>query len=499
MLDKVKGFAKIFIVYSIIILSILSIFIFAHDKNKREQLKRDIILSSKYELNIVSTILTNNLSNVLSDLKYLSSTFKATKIDYNTKKNWANLIRAKKHYDQLRYLDINGKEVLRINRDKENVYLVDKEDLQDKNNRYYFKDSIKLEPGEYYISKFDLNIENGKIEFPEKPTIRMAYRTENGVIIINYIATKILEEISLLNLGRDFDLYILNGNSNYILHPDKDKMFDFMYGETNTFNDDHNNILNEIENEYIFKNNEFFNSLSLNDILFEEKVYNKENLKIVYHKKGNLTDTNLRTYDLLALILHILYHYLTIYIIAILSIILITSIRFKSFEVKRKKSEESKKDGLTDTYNRKSGLEIVDHLIEKSKYKESPLFFVFIDIDGLKIVNDTLGHDYGDLLIKKTTEIIHHVIRDNDILFRYGGDEFIIVFRDITFDITESIMKRINKEIDYYNSYESDKFKISMSYGISDTNEVGYSREILINTSDERMYQKKLQKRKARI
>ncbi len=498
MKNKTKSFATILLIHFTIIISIISVFIIIYDNNYRNQMKQNIIQSSDYELKLIFAIFNNNFSNVFSDLKYISSTLDTNNINEYTDKTWLNFLKAKPNYDQLRYLNTNGKEILRVNKGNGEVYIVPDENLQNKKGRYYFDESIALNTGDFYISKFDLNIEDGAIEYPEKPTIRIALKVDNGVIIINYIASNILNAVSLLNDNKEFDLFILNNDNHYIYHPDRSKMFQFMYGDVSNFNDDYNNILSEINTGYIFKNNEFFNSTVIKNLKYKGNVTQNENLTIVYHQDGDASNQRFTHPSTSAFILYLIYHYLPIYISAILVVFILTTLKYKSLENKKKKTEASKRDGLTNIYNRKSGLEIIDAIIEKSEDKNIPLFFVFIDIDGLKIVNDTLGHEYGDELIRETTSIVAHVIRDNDIFLRYGGDEFIIVFKDITLDITESIMKRINKEIDYYNAYESDKFKISMSYGISNTKEIGYERNALINLADERMYEKKLEKKNAK-
>ena len=84
---------------------------------------------------------------------------------------------------QLRYLDENGMEIVRIDRDSDKsiAYLVSKNKLQNKRERYYFKESENLKIGEFWYSKLDLNVEHGKIEEPLKPVLRIATPVvENG-------------------------------------------------------------------------------------------------------------------------------------------------------------------------------------------------------------------------------------------------------------------------------------------------------------------------------
>lgn len=105
-----------------------------------------------------------------------------------------------KNIMQLRYIDSLGKEVLRV--DKKNIYdkpfLIDKKDLQDKSNRYYFTESKNKKY--LWYSKIDLNIENEKIEFPYNPTYRVMQplwkdKKFDGLLVINYFASEILDSI----------------------------------------------------------------------------------------------------------------------------------------------------------------------------------------------------------------------------------------------------------------------------------------------------------------
>jgi len=98
-------------------------------------------------------------------------------------------------YDQVRYLDQNGQEILRINH---GGTIAPREQLKNKADRPYFQQARALDPGEIYISRFDLNMENGRIEEPLKPTLRFATPVfdesgkRRGIYIINYQGSNLL-------------------------------------------------------------------------------------------------------------------------------------------------------------------------------------------------------------------------------------------------------------------------------------------------------------------
>ncbi|MBY4677718.1 sensor domain-containing diguanylate cyclase [Marinobacterium arenosum] len=104
-----------------------------------------------------------------------------------------------RRYDQVRLLDIDGREVVRINIVDGQAVQVPANELQDKSDRYYIKEAMQLDAGQLYVSRMDLNVENGRIEQPYKPVIRFAKpvfdgQGENaGLVVMNYMAGGLLE------------------------------------------------------------------------------------------------------------------------------------------------------------------------------------------------------------------------------------------------------------------------------------------------------------------
>jgi signal transduction histidine kinase len=103
-------------------------------------------------------------------------------------------------FDQIRYLDATGQEMLRVNLNAENqAVLVAASQLQDKSDRYYFLESIGLPRGAFFVSALDLNIENDRIEQPLKPMLRFCASVRGpggkveGVIVLNFLAKRLLQ------------------------------------------------------------------------------------------------------------------------------------------------------------------------------------------------------------------------------------------------------------------------------------------------------------------
>lgn len=102
---------------------------------------------------------------------------------------------------QVRYLDASGREVVRVDRVEHAILPVPRDRLQDKSDRYYFRDAMQLEPGRIYVSPLDLNIERGRVEVPERPVVRVATPVadakgvKRGLLILNLHAELFLRQV----------------------------------------------------------------------------------------------------------------------------------------------------------------------------------------------------------------------------------------------------------------------------------------------------------------
>jgi diguanylate cyclase (GGDEF)-like protein/PAS domain S-box-containing protein len=144
------------------------------------------------------------------------------------KKNLINVFYAIAASDRLimqaRFLDASGKEKVRVDRIKESdaPFVVADDKLQDKSARDYFQIVSKMTTPTHWHSKLDLNIENGKIEVPYRPTIRVAIplledKKFVGMVIVNMLTSDLLAN---LRASAEFDHFIIDKDGNFILHPD---------------------------------------------------------------------------------------------------------------------------------------------------------------------------------------------------------------------------------------------------------------------------------------
>jgi len=147
------------------------------------------------------------------------------------------------------------------------------------------------------------------------------------------------------------------------------------------------------------------------------------------------------------------------------------------------------KDELTGLDNRRSGLRTIDSCIQKG----IPFSLCMIDMDGLKNINDLYGHLYGDEYIKSVSQVLKDSARDIDITCRFGGDEFIMLFRGCDEQTAEERMDLIDKKL----SELAKVYPMSISYGVVYVEEgTELSPEAALNIADERMYRFKRQRKK---
>ncbi len=156
----------------------------------------------------------------------------------------------------------------------------------------------------------------------------------------------------------------------------------------------------------------------------------------------------------------------------------------------------AKTDEMTGTLNRKTGLEKLEKLLsEPNSWKTCSI--AFIDIDGLKLINDKYGHNEGDYTIKSLASILLSSVRDSDVVSRYGGDEFFIILNNCTENLAEKAFSRMNKKLRELEINNPKPYSISFSYGIiSFTNSTisDYTAIDLLKQADLRMYMTKAQK-----
>lgn len=235
-------YAKYFSVVTALVLGAFYIIIINENNWQREKYKEESMLI----LRNINANLQNEFSTAASDLLQLSNTselFSVTDQDSPSivKKYVLNtLVEFMYHkpiYDQLRLLDLYGMEKFRINNSGGKPFIVTQNELQSKGDRYYVQEALKIAPHEIYISSIDLNMEKGKIEIPYKPVFRIATiiydeaKQAQGLLILNVNFQKLIDIILSINMSTMPTPYLANGLGNWLIAPNDEQPWSFMFAD----------------------------------------------------------------------------------------------------------------------------------------------------------------------------------------------------------------------------------------------------------------------------
>jgi diguanylate cyclase (GGDEF)-like protein len=141
-------------------------------------------------------------------------------------------------------------------------------------------------------------------------------------------------------------------------------------------------------------------------------------------------------------------------------------------------------DQLTGLYNRRSGEQRLAEEISRAVRHERPLTILLADLDGLKQINDRLGHAAGDLVLKGFSERLRKAIRGSDLAVRLGGDEFMVLLPECRAEEVKHVLNRLDGlEVDF----EGTKIPVRFSRGWTDY-KPGETAEELLRRGDEALY-----------
>jgi diguanylate cyclase (GGDEF)-like protein len=148
----------------------------------------------------------------------------------------------------------------------------------------------------------------------------------------------------------------------------------------------------------------------------------------------------------------------------------------------------SETDELTKAYNRRFFDEILDALVETYKNKTAPFSLIIFDIDDFKKINDTYGHDAGDLILKRISELVKANIRQEDIFCRMSREEFAIILKKIDIFGAYVVSEKLRKIVETTNfTYKDKTIKTTISLGVAEFGK-NDTKETLFKKADRALY-----------
>lgn len=153
-------------------------------------------------------------------------------------------------------------------------------------------------------------------------------------------------------------------------------------------------------------------------------------------------------------------------------------------------------DPLTNALNRRAALERLDEEIKRSTHSHAPLSIAMLDIDHFKQINDTHGHLVGDMVLKEVVTRIFHSVASYDLIGRYGGDEFILLFPNTKLTDATLTCNQIKNSLSH-NPITSANLTLFVTVSIGVTSQNGHASlaDTLIHHADDALYKAKRQGR----
>jgi len=488
--------------YLTVLLFFSFVIIFLFVQFDRNNALKSLQAESESQIEYQKSLLLDHFNNIKSDLLFLPQLNELLRYrELNNKrdralieKEFLEFSRYNSEYDQIRYLDEEGNEIIRINNNQGNPSKVQQNDLQNKKDRYYFRETMSVNRGEVYFSPFDLNMERNQVEQPLKPMIRMGTPVFNsagekkGIVILNYLGVNLLDNLIQATATEPGVFSLINKDGFWLYNDEPEDEWGFMFPEKNNRNfaelypekwkqittDTYNQVLTEdclitstiirpfpetsVSNDYwILVNTIFFEKFGINwsQILFRNRLIG---------------------------ILILLVDFIIAFIIS--SAVVQRNILKTSME------NSALHDPLTNLPNRRFLVDRVENTITQSRRYKFTFAIIYLDLDGFKAVNDSLGHNAGDQLLKMVSSRLMDSVRSADTVSRIGGDEFVILISQIkNREDCDIIAKKILKCINLEYELEQGTVNVQGSLGIvvSDP-DVSDSTEELLKKADSAMY-----------
>ncbi|ENQ8701975.1 diguanylate cyclase domain-containing protein [Vibrio harveyi] len=348
----------------------------------------------------------------------------------------------KEVYDQLRYLDMQGNEVIRINFNGGHSEVVPKKELQNKAKRYYFSKALKLGCRKIYVSPLDLNIEHGQIEVPLKPMIRLAtpvfdkQGNKRGIVVVNYLAKYLMEGMALFNLDMGTNYMLLNKDGYFLFNKqNRDAEFAFMYSDRQQ--ETVYNAYPELAAQ--IKQTQSGQIETEHGIITIESVGAVDRINPYCFQNYHVSENSSTAWKLVSYVDFAKRKEISsgIYerqwlmqvgmVLAVALAYFIARFQLRAFSDNQRIHYLAHHDSLTGLVNRAAFQEQATLTLARCFKEGKKACLIYLDLDGFKFINDEYGHAAGDKTLVHIASVMRRVFGSRALLARLGGDEFAIL------------------------------------------------------------------------
>lgn len=410
-------------------------------------------------------------------------------------------------YDQIRFLDDHGQEIVRVNHNGGRPAIVADAELQDKSNRYYFRETIALEPGQIYVSPLDLNIEHGEIEEPYKPMIRVgtpvvdAAGDKRGIVLINLMAQRMLDQVEAaggLSLGQPM---MVNNEGYWLVTPNPPPGWGFMFPEHAE-----DRMARHYPAVWARINQQPSGTYAVPEGLFTfEHYYPLDGLKGCLDRRGlraeSLSDTGYR-WVLMSQVPQALINgwrreaILQAVIIGAVVLVLLAIGTWAWLVVATERRRYrahletmARFDPLIGLANRVTFEERLLQEAQRAKRHDRRFALLFMDLDGFKAINDRHGHKAGDQVLIDVAQVLASNCRATDLAARQGGDEFVVLLAEIKdLAAAEKAAEKLRARIE---ALSWNQMQVGASIGLALWPDDAEDPETLMRLADDAMYRAK--------
>lgn len=410
-------------------------------------------------------------------------------------------------YDQIRFLDDHGQEIVRVNHNDGRPSIVADAELQDKSNRYYFRETMALEPGQIYVSPLDLNIEHGEIEEPYKPMIRVGTPVvdgsgdKRGIVLINLMARRMLDQVEAaggLSVGQPM---MVNNEGYWLVTPNPPPGWGFMFPEHAE-----DRMAHHYPAVWARINQQPSGTYAVPEGLFTfEHYYPLDGLKGCLDRRGlraeSLSDTGYR-WVLMSQVPQALINgwrremILQAVIIGAVVLVLLAIGTWAwlvvATERRRYRAQletMARFDPLTGLANRVTFEERLLQEAQRAKRHDRRFALLFMDLDGFKAINDRHGHKAGDQVLIDVAQVLASNCRATDLAARQGGDEFVVLLAEIeALAAAEKAAEKLRARIE---ALSWNQMQVGASIGLALWPDDAEDPETLMRLADDAMYRAK--------